>query len=184
MMVVRCIVPDKSVPERRSVISMADDGSDIRVAVSEEIWAPGGHHPDWAPDGESITMNLKQDGQRLDLVKFTIDGKGPEMLTTVEGSGHPTLHPNGRHILTDVYLHEKLSIGDGTGPIRWIDTKTNTEEAIIRINNDPPYTGPKKELRIDPHPAWDRDYKRIVFNGCDNGIRRVYLADLTEKLGE
>lgn len=183
LMVVRCIVPDKSVPERRSIISMADDGSDIRVGVSEELWAPGGHHPDWHPDGESITMNLKQDGQRLDLIRIGIDGTGLEKLTTVQGSGHPTLHPNKRHILTDVYLHEKLTFGDGTGPIRWIDCETDTEEHIIRINNDPPYPGPKKELRIDPHPAWDRDYKRIVFNGCDNGVRRVYLADLTEKLG-
>ena len=65
---------------------------------------------------------------------------------------------------------------------RWIDCEADTEEPIIRINNDPPYPGPKRELRIDPHPAWDREYKRIIFNGCDNGVRRVYLADLTEKL--
>ena len=182
MMVVRCIVPDKSVPERRSVISMAADGTDIRVAVSEEIWAAGGHHPDWHPDGESITMNLKQDGQRLDLIRVGIDGTGLEKLTEIQGSGHPTLHPNGRHILTDVYQHEKLAYGDGTTPIRWIDCQDDTEEAIIRINNDPPYPGPKRELRIDAHPAWDRDYKRIIFNGCDNGVRRVYLADLTQKL--
>ena len=163
---------------------MADDGSDIRVAVSEELWAPGGHHPDWHPDGESVTMNLKMDGKKHSLVRIGMEGTGLEKLTTVEGSGHPTLHPNGRHILTDVYLHEKLSNGDGTGPMRLIDCQTDTEEAIIQVNNDPPYPGPKKELRIDPHPAWDRAYKRIVYNGCDNGVRRVYLADLTEKLGE
>jgi len=182
MMVVRCIVPDKSVPELRSVITMADDGSDIRVAVNEDIWAPGGHHPDWGPDGESVTMNLKLDGENLSLIRIGTDGNNLETLTTVRGSGHPTLHPNGRHILTDVYLHEKLSYGDGTGPIRWIDCQEDTEEAIIRINNDPPYPGRKRELRIDPHPAWNREYKRIVFNGCDDGVRRVYLADLTEKL--
>jgi len=182
MMVVRCIVPDKSVPEHRSVISMAEDGADIRVAVGEEIWANGGHHPDWHPDGESVTMNLKQDGSRLDLIRIGLDGTGLELLTSVQGSGHPTLHPNRRHILTDVYLHEKLSYGDGTGPIRWIDCEADTEEPVIRINNDPPYPGPKRELRIDPHSAWDRTYQRIVFNGCDNGVRRVYLADLSEKL--
>jgi len=184
MMVVRCILPDKSKPELRSVITMGADGSDIRVAVNEDIWAPGGHHPDWGPDGESVTMNLKLDGEGLSLIRVGIDGNNLETLTAVQGSGHPTLHPNQRHILTDVYLHEKLAYGDGTTPIRWIDRKTHTEETIVRINNDPPYRGPKRELRIDPHPAWDRDYKRIVFNGCDNGIRRVYLADLTTKLEE
>ena len=182
MLVVRCIVPDKSVPERRSVISMADDGSDIRVAVSEVLWAPGGHHPDWHPDGESITMNLKLDGEKHSLVRIGMDGEGLERLTSVQGSGHPTLHPDRRHILTDVYLHERLSYRDGTGPIRLIDCETNTEEPIIRINNAPPYSGPQRELRIDPHPAWDRDYRRIVFNGCDQGVRRIYLADLTGKL--
>jgi len=184
MMVVRCILPDKSGPELRSVISMAADGSDIRVAVSEEVWAAGGHHPDWGPGGKSITMNLKQNPDRLDLIRVDLDGSNLEKLTSVQGSGHPTLHPNDRHILTDVYLHEKLGYGDGTTPIRWIDRHANTEEAIIRINNDPPYSGNRNELRIDPHPAWDREYKRIVFNGCDNGVRRVYLADLSEKLGE
>lgn len=49
MMVCRCIVPDGSAPQRRSVVTMGADGSDIRVAVGEETWASGGHHPDWAP---------------------------------------------------------------------------------------------------------------------------------------
>jgi hypothetical protein len=184
MMVVRCILSDKSQPELRSIISMASDGSDIRVAVDEVTWAPGGHHPDWGPDGETVTMNLKKTPDRHTLIRVGYEGTGMETLTTVQGSGHPTLHPNERHILTDVYLHEKLAFGDGTTPIRWIDRQTNTEETIIRINNDPPYSGPKRELRIDAHPAWDRAFKRITFNGCDNGVRRVYLADLTDRLGD
>ena len=179
MMVCRCIVPDGNAPQRRSVVTMGADGSDIRVAVGEEIWAAGGHHPDWGPDGDTVTMNLKMAKDApLSLIEVGCDGSDLRVLTTVPGSGHPTLHPNRRHILTDVYLHEGLGYGDGTTPIRWIDTETDTEEAIVRINNDPPWPGPKRELRIDPHPAWDRDYRWIVFNGCDEGVRRVYLADL------
>ncbi len=181
MLVCRCLVPDGCAPERRSVVTMRADGSDLRVAVGEEMWALGGHHPDWGPDGTSVTMNLRMsaDGP-LSLIQVNHDGSDLHVLTTVAGSGHPTLHPNGRHILTDVYLNESLAYGDGTTPIRWIDTATHTEEAIVRINNDPPYPGPKRELRIDPHPAWDRSYRHVVFNGCDNGVRRVYLADLSD----
>ena len=182
MMVVRCILPDKRAPELRSVVTMRSDGSDIRVAMTEDLWAAGGHHPDWGPDGATVTMNLKQSPDRLDLVRVHADGTGLHTMTAVQGSGHPTLHPDERHILTDVYLHEKLAHGDGTTPIRWIDCREDREEAVIRINNDPPYAGPGRELRIDPHPAWDRDYKRVVFNGCEGGVRRVYLADFSGKL--
>jgi len=37
-------------------------------------------------------------------------------------------------------------------------------------------------LRVDPHPAWDRAYRRLAFNACPDGTRRVYIADLTEVL--
>ena len=82
-------------------------------------------------------------------------------------------------MVTDVYLHEALAYGDGTTPIRWFDVEAGSEQAIVRINNDPPFPGPVRELRIDPHPAWDRSFRRIVLNGCDRGVRRVYLADLS-----
>lgn len=30
------------------------------------------------------------------------------------GSGHPTVHLNGTHLLTDTYTHEETADGDGT----------------------------------------------------------------------
>jgi hypothetical protein len=162
-----------------NLITMRADGSEICRPIADDLWSKGGHHPDWCPDGETVMMNLKLDDSGLTLVQAHYDGSDFKAMTSVPGSGHPTLHPNGRHILTDVYLHEKLAYGDGTTPIRWIDTEVHTEKALIRINNDPPYNGTKNQLRIDAHPAWDRDYKRVVFNGCDNGVRRVYLTDLS-----
>ncbi len=126
-------------------------------------------------------MNLKLDGETLRFVSTRYDGSGLAVMTgAAPGSGHPTLHPDGRHILTDVYLHESLAYGDGTTPIRWIDLETGQEQVLVRINNDPPFPGPVRELRIDPHPAWDRAYRRFAFNGCEDGVRRVYVADLSE----
>ena len=165
-----------------NLITMNADGSEIYRPIVDDLWSKGGHHPDWCPDGETVMMNLKLDDSHLTLVQAHYDGSDFKPMTSVQGSGHPTLHPNGRHIITDVYLHEKLAYGDGTTPLRWIDTQEHTEQTIIRINNDPPFKGPKNQLRIDPHPAWDREYKCIAFNGCDNGVRRVYLADLSALL--
>ena len=165
---------------KHNVITTRTDGSDIRVAIPESEWGKGGHHPNWCPDGETVMINLKPDGETLRLVKARYDGSDFGTMTeAVKGSGHPTLHPDGRHVVTDVYLHEPLAYGDGTTPIRWIDLEEGREEVLIRINNDPPYPGPRKELRIDPHPAWDYDFRRIAFNGCAEGRRRVYVADLS-----
>lgn len=179
MFVLRWQPHHKDEKMRNNVITMRADGSEICRPIIDDLWIKGGHHPDWCPDGETMMMNLRLDDDGLKLIRTGYDGRGFEVMTNVPGSGHPTLHPNDRHILTDVYLHESLAYGDGTTPIRWIDTQNDTEQVLVRINNDPAYPGPKRELRIDPHPAWDREYKRIVFNGCENGLRRVYLADLS-----
>ena len=165
---------------KHNVITMRSDGSNIRVAIPESEWGKGGHHPNWCPDGETVMINLKLDGETLRLVKARYDGSDFGVMTeAVVGSGHPTLHPDGRHVLTDVYLHEPLAYGDGTTPIRWIDLEEGREEVLVRINNDPPYSGPRKELRIDPHPAWDRSFRWVAFNGCAEGRRRVFVADLS-----
>ena len=165
---------------RNHVITCAADGSDIHVAMPSDLWSRGGHHPDWCPDNEHWMMNLKLDGQSLSLVRALYDGTGLEPLTTaVPGSGHPSLHPDRRHIVTDTYLHESLAFGDGTTPIRWIDLEEGTARCLVRVDTDPPFPGPIGELRMDPHPAWDRAYGRITFNACPGGVRRVYVADLS-----
>jgi hypothetical protein len=35
-----------------------------------------------------------------------------------------------------------------------------------------------RELRLDAHPAWSRDYRTIAFNGRSGGTRHVFLADV------
>ncbi len=98
---------------------------------------------------------------------------------TLRGSGHPTLHPNWRHIVTDAYTGERVAFGDGTVPIRLADLSDKSDKNLVRIQTLPDYKGPKNELRVDPHPAWDYQYKRVAFNGFADGTRRVYVADLT-----
>lgn len=44
------------------VVTMRPDGSDIAVAVGPEQWRKGGHHINWFPDGEKLSMNLCVDG--------------------------------------------------------------------------------------------------------------------------
>ena len=183
LMVVLRWVPPGGGKMRHDVITMRADGSDLCAAIPHALWGRGGHHPNWCPDGENVMMNLKVEEERLRFVRARHDGAGfAAMSEAVVGSGHPTLHPDGRHVLTDVYLHEPLAFGDGTTPIRWIDLITGQDQTAVRINNDPPFPGPVRELRIDPHPAWDRTHRWAAFNGCESGVRRVYVADLSALL--
>lgn len=211
MFVLRWLSRGRDGPRRRrriaNAITMRRDGSDIAVCFPGSMWVRGGHHPDWAPDGVTATMNLRlEPGGELRLVRAVPRPAAPgdaalgtrggdeggrrqqplgyvvEAMTTVPGSGHPSLHANGTQLVTDVYLNEGLAYGDGTTPIRWIDVADDTEEVLVRIDTDPPFPGPRGELRIDPHPAWDRSYRYVTFNGCEQGIRRVYIADLGAKI--
>jgi hypothetical protein len=159
---------------RRSVITFRPDGSDVRLAVTPEQWARGGHHINWAPDGEHLTMNLEVDGKKgLELIRVRYDGTG---LTTIfaTGSGHPSLHREGRFVVTDAYPDEPLAAGDGTSPIRFLDTKIGRETLLARVF----VSMTAGEMRVDPHPAWDRSGRFVVFNGYVGNTRNVFLADL------
>ena len=142
----------------------------------------GGHHATWFPDGERISMNLNIDRDGLRFVQVRADGSGyGKILNHPPGSGHPTVHPDGRHLLTDTYTHEATAFGDGTVPLRWVDLADGSEEALVRFPTAQPC--PDSVLRVDPHPAWCRDHRFVVFNAFLDGTRTVLLADLAEKIG-
>jgi hypothetical protein len=153
------------------------DRSFTHCAVGPEEWCKRGHHATWFPDGKRISMNLNIDREVLRFVEVNYDGSNlHKILEKVQGSGHPTVTPDGSHILTDTYTHESLAFGDGTTPIRWVDLKEGTEETIIRINTA---TGVEDGvMRVDPHPAWDRTWRYVTFNAFVDGTRRVFVADM------
>jgi hypothetical protein len=178
--------PRPMLPGRRceiNLITLKPDGSDIRCALGSRVWRRrAGNHPCWCADGEHITMNLGTNGKRpYGLVQLRYDGERLAPMTTVIGTGHPTLHPDGRHILTDAYQGES-DFRDGTVPIRWIDTVKNSERVLLRINSLPAYQGPNNALRVDPHPAWDRTHTLFAINACPDGTRRVYVAEMSGEL--
>jgi hypothetical protein len=154
------------------------DGTHPRVVLSEEQYALGGHHPNWCPDGRSILMNRTIKGKMRFSRYFLEDDRWEVLSDRILGSGHPTLHPNGRHILTDAYHFEQVAFGDGTAPIRLIDLNSQSESTLVRMATRPEFGGPKLELRVDPHPAWNEAHTRVAINGYADGTRRVYIADL------
>jgi len=167
-------------PARQNYLITCDiTGNNLHVAVGAELWARGGHHPNWCPDGDHILMNLNLEGNGIRFVHMNYDGSDLHVLApNCRGSGHPTMHADGFHILTDAYPTERVSLGDGTVPIRWVDTRSDSEVALLRIDSLPRYLGRGRILRVDPHPAWDRSFRRFAFNACPNKRRGVFVADL------
>lgn len=168
------------------VVTMNADGSCVRTAVPASEWkGKGGNHPNWLPGCDAILMNLKYDGKTMRFVTAGFDGSGYGMLRSdVVGSGHPTMHPDGRWLVTDAYLKESaFARADGTTPIRVVDMACGNEFHAVRIRTQPDYAGPNNELRVDPHPAWCRNHRYIVFNACPEGKRQVFIADLSAFVG-
>lgn len=162
---------------RYAVYTLRPDGSDVHLAIGPEQWEKGGHHTTFTPDGRRLSANLNIDRDGLYFVQCDLDGKNLRRIhPTIPGSGHPTVHPDGRHILTDTYTQEKTAYGDGTIPLRWIDYVAGTEQRLVRINTAQPCR--ESPMRVDPHPAWDRTWQYVAFNGFVEGTRRVYIADM------
>lgn len=164
---------------RLNVITLDADGSNPRIAIPDTLWRKGGNHPNWCPDGEHVLMNLNSEGDGLRFARIGVGGAGLETLShAFRGSGHPTMHRDQDHILTDAYPHESVAYGDGTTPIRWIDLRTSEETALLRIRTRSDFESREPALRVDPHPAWDREFRRIAFNACPDGRRQVFVAEL------
>ncbi len=157
-------------------VTCRPDGSELHCATGPELWKRGGHHATWFPDGKHISGNMNMHDDTIHIWEVNYDGSGFKKMLDVPGSGHPTVHPDGRHILTDTYTWEPLAYGDGTVPLRWIDRKTGEEQAAVRIDTSRPEGD--SALRVDPHPTWDRSWRYVVFNGTGNNSRRVYIADM------
>lgn len=179
--------PWGGVKSRIFLVTLQPDGTDIRLILPPSTWGPlRGHHPNWCPDGKSIIMNLAVKGNEAGLRFVRIADYSGEISCLDEdipGSGHPTLYPGDRGILADRYQYES-EYDDGTTVLRWIDLKERTDTEALRIHALPSYEGPLKERRVDLHPAWDRGYRYVVFNGMDRGRRGVFIADFQTLCGK
>lgn len=188
LQVFRCMMPNAGSQEfgiggtgifKPMLVTFNADGSDLKLALSNEVWGKGGHHPNWHPNGEEILMNLKLDYDRIKFCTYRYDGSDFRVLSeSVEGSGHPSFHGNGRHIVTDVYPDQDFASKSMEVPIRLVDIESQTEQNLCFVFT---LGMPNANvLRIDPHPAWSRDYTKVCFNAAPEGRRQLFVADLSE----
>ncbi len=186
IMLVLRFVPDADNTRKPLLLTLRENGTDIRTAVSFEQWADqGGTHPTWCPDGNHLLMCLNRGKEHYNFVRVRYDGSNMVQMTTLpSGHGHPSLHPNGKWIIMDAYPQEGCAFGDSTAPFWLIDTENNTRQTLVRIDSvsNARKTNPRLDssLRVDLHPAWDiSSYTRVAINGVQGGTRKVFVADLS-----
>lgn len=182
-----------------SLFTMNTDGTNLIQCLSAEKWnqyaksGGSGNHPNWHPDGEHIIMNCIPTWLGFDemmFCRFRFDGTDFTVLSEkYQGSGHPSIEPSGRYLVADAYPKQSYVAGpEGEVAIRLIDLQEDREIRICNVPNDvgggqrqsTPET--RKEggshFKLDPHPAWSRDYRSLCFNGAPNGVRQVFICDL------
>ncbi len=176
--VTRCIFPDKSGGENATVFTFNPDGSDIRFLPTEPIWGMSGGHPNWHTDGVHMIRNLRIDGKPNRLCQWRFDGSEFTVLNdTVEVGGHPRIEPNGRYVVTDAFPRVN---GVQHVTIRLIDIKSGEEEKLCSLPTIDRDTVPNAVLRLDGHPNWTRDFKKVIFQAAPEGSRQLYIADLSK----
>ncbi|MCC5930962.1 MAG: hypothetical protein JJU28_17080 [Cyclobacteriaceae bacterium] len=181
-----------------SLFTLNADGSNVQEALSMDHWnrkarlGGSGNHPNWHPDGEHIIMNCIPEwlGFRdMHFCAFRYDGSDFRLLSEKHlGSGHPSVEPDWRFLITDAYIKQSWVVKNDEVPIRWIDLQNDEEHILCTMPTDvggggEMYTREEMEQggsqsKLDPHPVWSRDYRKICLNGAPDGKRQVFIMDV------
>ncbi|MBW2279878.1 MAG: hypothetical protein JRG76_04195 [Deltaproteobacteria bacterium] len=218
LQVLRCLVPGRAA-RNACLLSLDPGGRDVREVVDRRSWSTRGrlggtaNHPNWHPDGERMVLNLVPRSLGHDDVRFcTIRFDGSDLRVLSErhaGSGHPSVDPSGRYLLSDAYPRESWVVSeDREIPIRILHLDSDEEVRICSVavdmeqpRNASPRPAPRSiwqrargvraerprsqrgsHFKLDPHPAWSRDSRRVCFNGAPDGRRQVFVADVSKLL--
>lgn len=186
-----------------SLFTMDTNGKNLKQCLSQEKWnqkarlGGSGNHPNWHPDGERIIMNCIPTWLGLNdmfFCSFRYDGSDFKVLSEKHlGSGHPSVEPTSTYLLADAYPKQTYVVPEsGEMPIRLLNIKNDSELQLCTIPTD--VGGEKNQYlpedratggshhKLDPHPAWNRNYSEICFNGAPGMVRQVFIASLKEIL--
>ncbi len=184
LQVLRCIFPGFEGGSDRNamVFTLNADGSDVKFTQHDPVWGyPLGGHPNWHPDGIHLIRNMKPYGETTRICQFKYDGSDFRVLSeTFNASGHPSIESGGRYLITD--KREFHQDGSATTDLLLIDIKTDQLKSVCTVPtfNSSDLKGAIRSLRVDGHPCWSRDYKKVSLQGTNQGARQLYVVDMGE----
>jgi hypothetical protein len=180
MQVLRYIHPNA--PEARNPMAFTfnPDGGDIRYVPKTDrvaVWNGGGGHPNWHGDGIHIIRNMEPDGgDTTRFVQAKYDGTEFKILCEkLKGGGHPSVEPWGKYLITD-----ENGYVDGTAVIklRLVDLIAEEERCVCAIGTIDKKALKDTVFRLDGHPVWSRDYKKVSLQAAPEGRRQLFIVDL------
>jgi hypothetical protein len=89
--------------------------------------------------------------------------------------GHCTVSPDGKWVLTDGYTD-----ADNRLPLFLWDLEKQEAMELARFDTPKHLDGP---LRVDLHPRFSRDGKKICIDSAMDGSRNMYVLDVAEQVG-
>jgi len=189
---------DGTEPRIRLLITMNADGSEPACL--------GGvlHHPNWHSSDDRIICNVKDFNDDVRFGFYRGDGTGLlEYVPETQGSGHPTISPDGQWICTDagsdkagcdskvilcdpvsgreLILAEYGACSDGYASFKKIDNRREGETVIQSLLEA---KKSRNNWQTQAHPAWSRDGSAIIFNrDAGNGKgSQLYVIDVQSSI--
>ena len=147
------------------------DGSDARVladddVVGEAVWQDDTHVLAWA--------HQDQAGNHFRLFTDAAD-PAPAIVGAAEltEEGHCAYSPDRRWIALDTYPDARFQ-----RHLQLYEPATQRRVEVGVFASPPPFL--RGEIRCDLNPRWSRDGTRVVFDSAHEGVRQVYVVDVTE----
>ena len=143
---------------RRSLYIVSRDGSEARWLTHFA------DHHSWTPDGEHILFNDRtpvgaegEDERRMFLIDF--DGTNRHVVFDQPIGSHPLMHPDGRSIVD----------ADSKG-VYAVGLDQHIVERLVAFSGS--FDGTHHGTH--PHPVWNRDGSRILYNSAESGHSELY----------
>lgn len=159
--------PDEEVGTTR-LFTMNGDGTGLRLMPGDGLVS----HYDWR-DGSSLLAWTKREGEAAAFYFFELKDGSMRALDreAMWCDGHCSFSPDGRWILNDTYPdkehHRTLYL------YRFPDGPRVDLGRFL----SPPMAW---QIRCDLHPRWSRDGRSVCLDSIHEGVRKVYIMDVSE----